>query len=112
MVQTIFHDAILNFGKHKGRPAMDIARSDPGYLLWCQMSGTRKLDAALSEIVAAWVDKNPRDVRRIEYSAEKARAKRGQSRSSKTGAATQPEAEIAPPAKPAASEAHAAWGSW
>jgi len=74
MKKTIYHDAILNFGKYKGATVADVLVADPGYFLWCRVADKYALDAVVTNTVDAWVAANKAEASKVTASAQKVRA--------------------------------------
>lgn len=115
-MKTIYHDAILNFGKYKGRAAEDILMEDPGYFLWCFVSETYDLDTVILEHVSTWAAANKQEAGKVKFSAQKALKERGAERGSRPKSAP---ASSAPPASVThdlaftkSAEKQEAWGTW
>lgn len=116
MSKTIYADAMLNFGKYKGKSVVDVLADDPGYFYWLEHAGVAKLDLEVAEVVGDWAAKNKGEARKVEYSAKKAREESGKKSSSELTYAPNPTPVSAKPAKPAVqvnySESNQAWGTW
>lgn len=85
MKKTIYHDAVLNFGKYKGLDVMKALRADSGYFLWLRESETYLLDEEVSQLVDAWESANKQKASEIRWSASKTRKERGEAEATKRG---------------------------
>jgi len=108
----ILSDGIVSFGKYKSErlSGAQLAKKDPGYLVWCVAANVVSVDEKVEELIAAWVADNHEDAERAILSGEKARHKRQKELGEVSG--TGPAKAHAPVARPPASSQHPAWGSW
>lgn len=113
--KTIYADTLLNFGKHRGKAVADVLATDPGYFLWLREAGIVTLDVEVSEVVNDWGAKNPGEVKKVVYSAKKARDERRDSPYVKAEekSVTRDEPKPVPPQpKVEFKPSHEAWGVW
>lgn len=75
MKKTIYSDAILNFGKYKGKAVEEIMRSNPGYFAWLEATGNYSLDWQVAHCVEVWAKMNPDEAKKTRYSGELAKKK-------------------------------------
>lgn len=70
---TLYHDTLMPFGKHKGRPCIEIALNYPDYFVWLVAADMAELDEVLSGKVNAWATKHPREANKAISSGTNAR---------------------------------------
>lgn len=76
MKKTIYHDAILAFGKYKGQAVADIMRTNPGYFAWLEETGNYALDGEVAHCVEVWEQMNPGEAKKTRYAGQHAKKTR------------------------------------
>lgn len=114
-MKTIYSDAMISFGKYKGRPVIDVLAEDTAYFYWLQQAGMYSLDKEIEKVVVDWVIKHPSLASKTRHSAEKIRKEKGISESE-----VKSSAKIAPESESVTTEVHYVkeaprsenWGCW
>lgn len=114
MKKTIFHDAMLNFGKYRGQSVEKILVDDPGYFLWLRESETYALDEIAGNRVDAWAGENKKDADKVRWSANNAKIENAiKARNTAIAVAVDDADSVTTDvsfAKPAKTQAN--WGTW
>ena len=112
-MKIIHHDALMPFGKYRGRSPEEIMRSDPSYFAWLHGAGIATGDAVITDFMIAWSKNNPKEYHRALESGKKYKGGREPMKDVHSEPPVQARPPMPPPPPVVKTEAvNSDWGSW
>ncbi|WP_374335320.1 hypothetical protein [Methyloversatilis sp.] len=110
-MRKIYSDALIDFGKYKGKPATDTTHSDPGYFVWLVATGVAELDDELTKIITLWSLRNPKLAEKQRDAGEVSRKQKADKERVNVSLGGDVSAQLAQVPK-VSTEVRPDWGTW